>query len=481
MEDFTNSKINLYLDESTKTAIAILFMNLINADGIVYESELNDLKNIKKKYGLTSLHFKNANTMSLATAINKIVIVARATEKKLPRSLYKEILDDLLKVAGVDGNISPDEAMICLALRYAYDFQDAHIFEYEHKSIKLAKKEVIYIDAGQDERTEILEKESEYYYDNISSILGLYGFTYIDIPTIKKQLMRSKDFLRNIIEYLYPSKATKNVVDTLLKKLASVSPDTFGRQIMQEGGKMVTFPPSLLFKINESTIISSKDNKLHTVFNLLQLPIKEGYQVQNTIQNFIRKYRSLVNQTKVNELFDKEVKFNIRSFQRTLIDFYFALDKEVNNLLITIKKSGKLKCVLKFGELRETNMPAHLLSYYILILYLEKKGMPLLKSGTKYENSEEWQKQQKIYDAISKALGDFKPFDNSLKKSKLSKIQNPIKKVMYDLPNMDKYYPNLNRKTSEFSIDMYMQVSININGKTYELADWVDKLLKEEL
>lgn len=51
---------------------------------------------------------------------------------------------------------------------------------------------------------------------------------------------------------------------------------------------------------------------------------------------------------------------------------------------------------------------------------------------------------------------------------------------MADLPNMSKYYPNLNRKTSEFSIDMYMQVFININGKTYELVDWVTKLLKKK-
>ena len=47
MEEFSNTKINSYLDENTKTAIVVLFMNLINADGIVYESELDNLKNIK--------------------------------------------------------------------------------------------------------------------------------------------------------------------------------------------------------------------------------------------------------------------------------------------------------------------------------------------------------------------------------------------------------------------------------------------------
>ena len=155
MEDFSNTKINSYLDENTKTAIVVLFMNLINADGIVYESELDSLKNIKKKYGLTTLHFKNASTMSLAAAINKIVTVAKTTAKKLPKSLYNEIQDDLLKVAGGDGNLSPDEAMICLAFRYAYDFKDAHIFEYEHNSIKLAHSAETSIDPGHVKQSEI--------------------------------------------------------------------------------------------------------------------------------------------------------------------------------------------------------------------------------------------------------------------------------------------------------------------------------------
>lgn len=80
---------------------------------------------------------------------------------------------------------------------------------------------------------------------------------------------------------------------------------------------------------------------------------------------------------------------------------------------------------------------------------------------------------------ISQALGVFDNFDNRLG-GKLFKIKNPIKKIMADLPNMSKYYPNLNRKTSEFSIDMSMQVCININCKTYELVDWVTTLLKKE-
>lgn len=140
---------------------------------------------------------------------------------------------------------------------------------------------------------------------------------------------------------MYPDKATKDVVDVLSAKLtASNSVSTFGCQIMQEGAKMKNFPPSLLFKINESTVVTSKDNVKHTVFNLLQLPIKECYQIQDTIQNFVRKYRNIVSLSNVNRIFDDEVKFNIRSFQRTLIDFYFALNQEVSELVIKVKRRG---------------------------------------------------------------------------------------------------------------------------------------------
>lgn len=163
--------MDFYIDDNTKTAIAVLTTYLINADGIVYESELSGLQEIKHKYGLTPSHFRNVNKMSLATAINKIIAAAKKQKDK--PNLYSMIYDDLIKVAGINGNVSHEEAMICLAFRYAYDFQEAHFFDYEYKSIKLAKWEVIYIDDGQNEHIGELHEENRRYYDNISSIMKM--------------------------------------------------------------------------------------------------------------------------------------------------------------------------------------------------------------------------------------------------------------------------------------------------------------------
>lgn len=464
------------IDENTKTAIAVLFTNIINADGIVYESELSGLKEIKHKYSLTTTHFKDVKTMSLATAINKII----TTSKKKGDKLYEMICDDMVKMASVNGSVSSEEAMICLAFRYAYELQDAHFFEYEYKSIKLAKKEVIYIDDGQNERTEELRDESKNYYDNLSSVLKMYGFTYVCIPTIQRQLMSySKEFLGNIIEYLYPNRVTEGVIDNLLKKLTGDSLSVFGCQIMQEGAKMKTFPPSLLFKINESTVVSSKDNTRRTVFNLLQLPIKDGCRIQDTIQDFTRKYRGLVSRIHVDDSFDTNVKFNIRSFQRTLVDFYFALDQEFDKVLIKVNCQGKHKCFLKFGDLTEKDLPPRLIPYYILILYLCKTGKPLLKGGKAYEGSEEWQMHKKIYDAISHKVTGSEEFKSNMY-SVHGKISNKIKEIMPNNPNWALYVPIRNSKTSEFSIGMDMQVYIENGKDTCELVEWVESLIKKE-
>lgn len=464
------------IDENTKTAIAVLFTNIINADGIVYESELSGLKEIRHKYSLTTTHFKDVKTMSLATAINKII----TTSKKKGDKLYDMICDDMVKVASVNGSVSSEEAMICLAFRYAYEIQDAHFFEYEYNSIKLAKKEVIYIDDGQNERTEELRDESKNYYDNLSSVLKMYGFTYVCIPTIQRQLMSySKEFLGNIIEYLYPNRVTEGVIDNLLEKLTGDSLSVFGCQIMQEGAKMKTFPPSLLFKINESTVVSSKDNTRRTVFNLLQLPIKDGCRIQDTIQDFTRKYRGLVSRIHVDDSFDTNVKFNIRSFQRTLVDFYFALDQEFDKVLIKVNCQGKHKCFLKFGDLTETNLPPRLITYYILILYLCKTRKPLLKGGKAYEGSEEWQMHKKIYDAISHNITGSEEFKSNMYNVH-GKISDKIKEIMPNNPNWALYVPIRNRKTSEFSIGMDMQVYIENDKGPCELVEWVESQMNKK-
>ena len=130
---------------------------------------------------------------------------------------------------------------------------------------------------------------------------------------------------------------------------------------------------------------------------------------------------------------------------------------------------------MKFSELTEVGLSKRQLSYYILILYLCKKGMPLLKGDKSYP---EWGIHKDIYDAIAKELTVSEGFDNSLHNI-YSKIRDGIKDVMPNNPNWTLYAPIRNIKTKEFSIGMDMQVYIDAGRGTYELLGWVDSLIQK--
>ena len=463
-----------YIDEKTKTAIANLIVNLINADGIVYKSEMDSLRVIKHKYNLTSTHFKNVNTMTLAAAINQIITVVKR-EKSL--NLYQNINKDLVTIAGVDGSISPDEAMICLALRYAFDFPNAHIFEYKYNSLKFAKKEIIFIE---DSKNEKLEEESSKYYDSLNSLLEIYGFNYIFIPNIQKEFGKeeAKDFFEDILEYLYPNRTSDNVIDQLMLKLIDEKLlYDFSDQIMREGAGIQSFSPSLLIKINESTVYSTKSKAQQKYFNLLQLPIRTGYRIQDTVQNFIRKYRSLVGPVHSYHNYDSEVKFNIRSFQRTLLDYCFAMDKEYEQVNAIFLKKGKQKCFLKFGSLKEAKLSVQEQIYYLLICYLCETAKHPLKDGIK--DGATYILHKKIFDAMAQAVGMFEEFTYSFLYKNYTKISNKINKAFPNESNSLLYKINKNKQTKEYTIGMKLVITININNKSYNLVEWINSLLKK--
>lgn len=463
----------IYIDENTKTAIANLIVNLINADGIVYKSEMDSLRVIKHKYNLTTTHFRNVNTMSLAAAIKQIISVAKRKESL---NLYQSIYKDMVSIAGVDGNISPDEAMICLALRYAFDFPNAHIFEYKYKSLKFAKKEIILIEDGKNEK---LEEESCKYYDSLNSLLEIYGFNYVFIPNIQKEFGKdeAKFFFEDILEYLYPNRTSDNVIDHLMLKIIDKKLlYDFSNQIMREGAGIQSFPPSLLIKINESMVYSSKNNTQQKVFNLLQLPIRTDYRIQDTVQNFIRKYRSLIGPVHSYHNYDSEIKFNIRSFQRTLLDYCFAMDKEYEQVNAIFLRKGKQKCFLKFGSLKEAKLSVQEQIYYLLICYLCETAKPPLKDGINDRAS--YILHKKIFDAMAQAVGSCEEFNNSFLNKYHTKISTKIKKVFPNETNSFLYIINKNKQTKEYTIGMKLEVTININNKSYNLVEWINNLLR---
>lgn len=503
-----------FMNDYTKTAIAKLLISVINADGIVYEAELDYLeKNIKSSYGLSSDNFKCAGTMSLAEAIKAVVAaarkgmtIARKNSGGKQEDLYTCLLGDITGLAHVNGCISAEEAMIIIALRYAFDVDGARIFEYERNSIRMAKCEVIYIDDAQTGHFEALRRENEAYGDALYCVMASCGFQYVDIDSVKKQLSAyPRDFMQRAIGYLYPNKSNSDeTINKLYKKMTSSDISEFGCQIMEEGKCGKNFQPSLLFKINESAVTRNDGPTCHTMFNLLQVPIPEGRSILDTMQSFVRKYRNLVGTCHTqSKTCGRDCGFNIRSFQKTLLDFYLALDREPECMTIKVTnprkgannvdpKLNQKNIMLVTSEYTNICLSKSQFTAYLMVVYFHKKGLPLKKTGETLakgmkpeEISTKLRPFYEVFTAIQHATND--NMDCSGEKL-FSHIANASTKIRKENPGKGKkiipcYDKNERTYSVSFTFDVQIEYTEYVGGqlenKTYGLNEWIEHIKDE--
>lgn len=499
-----------FMSDHTKTAIAKLLVSAINADGMVYEAELDYLeKNIKGTYGLSADNFKRASTMSLAEAIKTIVTaanngltVARKNNGGKTEGLYASLLDDITALAHANGIISTEEAMIIISLRYAFDVEGARIFEYERNSIKLAKSEVIFIDDAHTGHYQELRMENEMYGDALYGIMASCGFQYIDIASVKKQLAAyPRHFMQRTIGFLHPDKSNSDeTINKLYAKMTSSDVSEFGCQIMEEGKCGRDFQPSLLFKVSESAVVRSDGSGYRTMFDLLQVPIPDGCSILDTMQSFVRKYRDLVetchNESKSN---GRMCGFNIRSFHKTLLDFYLALDREPECMVLKVANPRKgancidttlnsKKVMLVMSEYNNIFLSKSQFTGYLMVLYFHKKGMPLerievpITKGTDLRKvPKELRPYYEVFAAIQYATNDdmdrydklFKHIDNTS-----GKIKNIKSKNGYNIAHC--YDRNRRTYSVSFTFDVLIEYTEFVGGKfetkMYGLYEWIEHI-----
>lgn len=461
-----------FFDEKTKIAIARIVSDIINADGIIDSEELDILQKIKFDYGLNRTHFRKIMTMTLSAAINQIVSVDWSYSEKDGSMLC----DDLNRLASIDGRVAHNEAMICLALRYALYFQGAHVFDYNKYGMRFSKKEIIYIENEHSE----LNKEITEFYDSVCNVLGMYGFKFVYIPHIQQKftsVVADKDRMIQILEYLHPDLVPTDVLKKLYFKLATCSTAEFSRYIMSEGVHITSFPPSLLLKISSSKITKG-NNDIETYNNFLQIPIKPGYSILNTIQNFLRKYIDLIRETvSLNTL--RTERFNIHSFHKTLLDFYIAMNDNADSLTFVIK--GKRENKVLFGNLQEVAMSVTQMSYYLLLVYLDKSDKTVLSEISKEENPERWTMYYDLYRLFYSELNQLDhlipvvDFETNTR-GNYYKIKDKIGSIV-GLRNKSQFNPYKDR--SGLRVNFPQPVYIESDGDRLDICDWVNLKIKK--
>ena len=322
----------LHLDRTQKIAFARIISDLIEADFIVEESEMDFFEDIISKNGLniSESMLVEAKKMDLAKAVSLL--------KELDSERRKQIINCLKDLALSDGTCVPLEAIQIFALEQAME-HDAYIYSVPSKDIGIDNMKVIYIENDND--TEIA-KEIESNYRSISNEFALAGFDFVHIPFVVTDYKRmSLDYLRKVVKYMIPSIPPEKV-DAICNDLQSMTTSRFCRDLLY---KKISIPlldvrPSLLIKISESAIIDQydvEDAERTDYANFLRIELKGD--LLSEIRNLIDSYHKMINCAITVNSMPKNQKFMYYGFHRSLFDLIaYGREQKEYFLVIDITK-----------------------------------------------------------------------------------------------------------------------------------------------
>lgn len=322
----------LHLDRTQKIAFARIISDLIEADFIVEESEMDFFEDIISKNGLniSESMLVEAKKMDLAKAVSIL--------KELDSERRKQTINCLKDLALSDGTCVPLEAIQIFALEQAME-HDAYIYSVPSKDIGIDNMKVIYIENDND--TEI-SKEIESNYRSISNEFALAGFDFVHIPFVVTDYKRmSLDYLRKVVKYMIPSIPPEKV-NAICNDLQSMTTSRFCRDLLY---KKISIPlldvrPSLLIKISESAIIDQydvEDAERTDYANFLRIELKDD--VLSEIRSLIDFYHKMINCAITVNSMPKNQKFMYYGFHRSLFDLIaYGREQKEYFLVIDITK-----------------------------------------------------------------------------------------------------------------------------------------------
>lgn len=320
----------LRLDRTQKIAFARIISDLIEADFIVEESEMDFFEEIVDENSISEPMLVEAKKMDLAKAVSIL--------KELDEGRRKKIIECLKDLALSDGTCVPLEAIQIFALEQAME-HDAYIYSVPSKDIGIDNMKVIYIE--NDDKTEIA-KEIELNYRSISNEFAFAGFDFVHIPFVVNDYKKMDlDYLRKVVRYMIPSVPSEKV-NAICGDLQSMSTSKFCRDLLY---KKINIPlldvkPSLLIKISESAIIDQydvEDAERTDYANFLRIELKGD--VLTVIRNLIDSYHNMINCTISVTSMPKNQKFMYYGFHRSLFDLIaYGREQKEYFLVIDITK-----------------------------------------------------------------------------------------------------------------------------------------------
>ena len=426
-----------------RIAIARIVSDMIKADNIIEESEIEMLNKFKNDYNIDSQILSEARHIKFSTAVSNLNSLK--DEEKI--SIFKTIQG--MSVA--DGVCVPKEAMLLLALRYALGIErdknnpkkyvvnhngNVRLISCPTGENSIASQYVIYIEGVEHEAVNRCIKEN--FEVNVLN-LRQWGFDFVYIPSLVEEFRTmNAGYVKNVIAYMAPE-LTKETIDTVYERLLRMDTVTFCNHVLAEKlhvEEVKNAVPSLFINIGTSIVpyrLASGSVECYTEF--LCVPLKED--ITSQIRDFIKAYSKLVsfystpNPTYISE---NPNRFKYFGFYKAMFDFLVKAEPKESDIIMHPWNSSFEFPQISLGDLVLSPQEAAL--YKLILEYTYNHSLcGLPTSYTRYQNEIE-EKYARIYHRRDAVL----PCNLAPVRSR---IETKMRRQLDGLANLEEFIPKL--------------------------------------
>ena len=452
-----------------KIAIARIVSDMIKADNIIEESEIEMLNKFKTDYEIDSRILGEARHVKFSKAVSDLDSLK--DEKKL--EIFKTIKD----IAAADGVCVPREAMLLLALRYAFGIErdpnnhKKYIIKH-NRNVKLiscptgetslTNQYVIYIEGKyHNAENESIRKNFEVNVLNLRQ----WGFDFIYIPSLIDEFSAmNAEYVKDVISYMAPE-LTEKTISIVYNRLLNMDTVTFCNHVLAEKlhvEEVKNSTPSLLINIGTSIVpycTASGPVECYTEF--LCIPLNGD--ITSQIRDFIKAYGKLVSfhsTPNSTYLSDNINRFKYFGFYKAMFDFLVKAEPKESDIIIHPWNSLFEFPQIALEDLVLSPQEAALYKLILECTYNHPLGGLPTSYNAKYQN-EIKDMYAKIYHKKDAILPDnMAPIR--------SRIEAKMRKHLNGLANMEEYIPKM--KNGKYVISAKPE-RIKIRDSHYDKAE----------
>ena len=416
-----------------------LFSDLIRADEIVAEEEINFLNQVCNTYGITSVDRENSLNVPLGDAISVL--------SKQRNTIRCKIVEDMKRMSLSDGFCCREEALILMAATSCLEKDDKSWYEVVSSpcfNIDFDDSQVIYLESRK------VKSYNNYIVENhrqISSLLKLAGFDFVYIPAFANHYDRytNQSLLRDIVALLAPTLSTEETAN-VMECITHMSTKFFYEEIVcrKLNIKVDVTTPILLIKIGNSIV-----NGINTA-NFLSVKLDREIlpQIEALTDKFLLLQRCPIIEIRNN--MDSKGDFIYTGFYKTLFDMLTARKGSRCSLVINVpshggksQKGDTAKC-LSVNSSKANNslkLDGKDAVFYIFILLESIVNEGFLLARMPKERDAQITRFEKLYFLFSKNATDAPDISNqkitspilSHIKSAIANNEHLLEKTMYSI------------------------------------------------